>query len=598
MLSAHESILIGVLAAALVLMIGVRLRPDVVALLTLLSLGLSQVLTLQEAMAGFSSAPVITLIGLFIITRALEEVGIIHRIGKRLDALGTGSETRLVPIFMGTAALLSLVMNNIAAGAVLLPMAVNVGRLSKVRLSKLLIPIAFGTMVGGMATYLTTVNIILSGILQEHGEHGLGMLDFMPIGGLIVVFTVLYMALLGRRWLPKHDSLSQRFSDVNLYKSYALDERLWELQIMPSSRLVGCSLRDSGIGEKLGLTVMGIGRGKRVISSPPPEETIKADDYLLVMGREDRVQALADWGLSFDGKNYTPSHGRRYNIEVFEVLIPPRSAALYKSLTDLNFRSKFGLTCVALWREGRSYRTNVGKFPLQSGDTLLVIGSAEKVRLLAQDRDYVVLHDSVMLPPLYPHKAGWALLITALVLLIAVLGVLPLPEVMLAGAVGLVLAGCLTMDEAYEAIEWRVIFLIAGMLPVSTAMLNTVLAERVGDLILPALQPYGALGLIGGMFLLAMAVTQVMGSQVAALMIGPIAVSAAIQMGVHPQAMAVAVAIGCSTAFLTPLAHPVNILVMGPAGYTFGDFFKVGLGMTIVTFAALLFGLVAFWGIR
>jgi di/tricarboxylate transporter len=287
-----------------------------------------------------------------------------------------------------------------------------------------------------------------------------------------------------------------------------------------------------------------------------------------------------------------------YSVDLTEVVIPPRSSVIGKTLCDLKFRNKYGLTSVALWREGRSYRTDVGKMTLKVGDALLMVGPISKIKILSQERDFLMLQGSHFYQPPYPHKARWALLITSLVLLAATFNIIPLAIAVIAGWIGLIATRCVTMDEAYRSIEWRVVFLIAGMLPISIAMVNTGLAEHIGNTLVQTLTPYGSLALIGGVFLLTMIVTQFMGGQVSALIVGPIAITAAIEAGINPEAMAVACAIGCSTAFLTPIAHPVNVLMMGPGGYTFGDFFKVGFGMTLITFIMLIVGMTLIWGIH
>ncbi len=600
-LSPNELILIGTTLVALFLIISNRVRPDIVALLVLLTLSLTGVVTPEQALSGFSRSAVITIISLFILTRGLEDTGVVQWVADRLREIGRGSEARLVVMFMATGALLSLIMNTIAAGAVLLPAAVQVGRDSNVRPSKLLLPLSFGTLVGGMATYFTTANIIVSGILQDQGQTGLKMLDFLPTGGLITLATLVYMALIGRRLLPSRDSVGQKASSRalsrNLYETYQLEERLWEFKVPADSRLGGVSLKDSRIGETLGVTVLAIWRGQHAILSPTPEQTISVGDYLLVLGREDRVGQLSDWGLTRGRENGSGWH-HEYAVDLTEVVIPPRSAVIGKTLTNLNFRSKFGLTTVALWREGRSYRTDVGKFPLQVGDALLMVGSVASIKKLANERDYMVMQSGHTARPPAPQKAPWAVAITALVLIAAISGVVPIAEASLAGAVAMALAGCLSMDEAYRSVEWRAVFLIAGMLPVSTALVNTGLAARVGTGLIDVLAPFGALALVGGLCVVTILIVQIMGSQVTALIIAPIAISAALQLGINPQAMAVAIAIACSTAFLTPIAHPVSVLMMGPGGYTPADFPKVGLGMTLITFAVLIAALVLFWGIR
>lgn len=598
MLSSQEIILIIIIVAALALIVSDRLRADLVALLVLLALAFSGLVSSQEAVSGFSRSAVITIIGLFVITQGLENTGLVQWIANHLRRIGGGSEARLVVLFMAAGALLSLIMNNIAAGAVLLPAAIQVSRDSDVRASKVLIPLSFGTLVGGMATYFTTANIILSSILIDQQQQGLNMMDFLPVGGLITLLALAFMSTLGRRLLPARDSVGQTITPRSLSRSlsetYHLDDRLWEVEVPPNAGLVNTPLRDSHIGELLGITVVAIWRGGHAILAPAPTQMIYAGDYLLVLGREDRVSRLAEWGLIVGRQNNNGRHS--YAVDLTEVVIPPRSTAIGKTLKDLRFRNKYGLTSVALWREGQSYRTDIGTFPLEVGDALLMVGAANRIKSLAQDRDYLVLQSSHIHQPPRPEKVRWALLVTALVLAVAILSPLPLPLVMLAGAAAMILSGSVSLDEAYRGIEWRVVFLIAGMLPLSIAMTNTGLAARLGDII-GSLAPFGPVILIATLFTLTMLVTQVIGGQVSALLIGPIAISAALQAGVNPQAVAVAVAIACSTAFLTPIAHPVNVLMMGPGGYTFTDFFKVGLGMTIVTFAGLLLGLAVFWGI-
>jgi len=598
-LSSQEWALIGIMAVALLAIGSGRVRADLVALLILITLPLAGLVSFQEALSGFSRSAVITIIGLFMITQGLEDTGVVRAIAERLRRIGGGSEARLIVLFMAAGAALSLVMNNIAAGAVLLPAAVQVGRQAKVPPSKLLIPLSFGTLVGGMATYFTTANIILSSILRDQGQSRLNMMDFLPTGGVIVLLSLLFMALIGRRLLPARESVGQAATpydlSLSLYDTYQLEERLWQVRVPAQSQLAGTPLRLSRIGEELGLTVIGIWRDRHMILNPDPAETIRSGDHLLVLGRSERVQQMERWGVEIVRPNNQLYARPDYSIGLTEVLIPPRSAVVGKTLSDLRFRARYGLTAIALWREGRSFRTDVGKMPLEVGDALLMIGKPGSIGALAKERDFLILQSEEMQQPRLPHKARWALLITVGVLLLAVLEILPTAETTLLGAVAMALTGCINLDEAYRAIEWRVVFLIAGMLPLSTAMIHTGLAARLGSALVDALAPFGPLALVAGLFALTMLITQAVGGQTAALMVGPVAVTSAVQLGVNPQATAVAVAIACSAAFLTPIAHPVNVLMMGPGGYTFGDFLKVGLGMTVVTFLGLLVGMHLFW---
>ncbi len=601
MLTSQEIILLIIVLGALGLILSNRVRVDVVAILVMLTLALTGLITTEEALSGFSRSAVITLIGLFIISQGLENTGIVQWLANRLRAIGRGSEVRLLLVFMSAGSLLSLMMNNVAAAAVLLPAAIQVGRDSDVKLSKLLMPLAFGTLLGGMATYFTTANIVVSGILQDQQLQGLGMRDFLPTGGFIVLLGLGYMALIGRRLLPDRESVGQNVSpralSRSLYEAYHLEERLWEVRVPPGSRLVNTPISHSHIGEELGITIIALWRGNSAILAPSPTEVIQANDYLLLLGRRDRVDRLVDWGVLVGREN-----GQRvdqdFSVDLTEVVVPPHSGVIGHTLKELRFRNKYGLTSVALWREGRSFRTDVGTTPLEVGDALLMVGPTSKINNLSREPDFIVLQSSHVHQPPRPEKVRWALLITTVVLFLSVFGNIALPEVMLGGAVAMVLTGCISMDEAYRAIEWRVVFLIAGMLPISIALVKTGLAERIGTTLISDLLPFGHLTLVAGIFLLTVVITQLIGGQVTSLIVGPIAVTTAVEVGINPQAVAVAVAIACSTAFLTPISHAVNILMMGPGGYTFTDFSKVGIGMTIVTFIGLMMGMVVLWGIR
>ncbi|HLA42594.1 MAG TPA: SLC13 family permease, partial [Aggregatilineales bacterium] len=263
MLSANEIVLIIIILTTLALIAFSHIAVELIALLILLVLNFSGIIDSGQALSGFSSTIVITLIGLFVITHALEETGVIQWVATKLNRIGGKSEVRLITLFMAAGAMLSLVMNNVAAGAVLLPAVVQVAQVSKVRASKLLIPMSFGTLIGGMATYLTTANIVMSELLRDRGLPGLNMLDFIPTGGLIVIASVVYMVLVGRRLLPERESITQTTTRENLQQTYKLDERMWSVRVSPKSRLANTRLSESKIGEELGLSVLAISHGRQ-----------------------------------------------------------------------------------------------------------------------------------------------------------------------------------------------------------------------------------------------------------------------------------------------------------------------------------------------
>jgi di/tricarboxylate transporter len=408
---------------------------------------------------------------------------------------------------------------------------------------------------------------------------------------------IAYMVLIGRRMLPDRESSVRAAmlaeSEPDLQDTYELEKRLWEAYVLPGSSLVGKSLQESRLGADLGITVLALKREQEMNILLSPREQIAAEDILLVLGREERVSQLEPMQVQVTPAS--PQTHAAYNdaVRPHEVFIPPRSPVIGCTLTDLQFRSRLGLTAVAIWRGTRSYRTDVGKMPLQAGDALLMVGPDQRVQELGQEPSYIV-PDAPRLSPSSPKKL-WTTVIAALAIGASIVGLIPTPEAMLLGAVALVLTGCMRMNEVYSAVEWRIIFLIAGMAPLSVAMQETGLAEKVGSLFIDLFEPLGALGLVAGFYLLTFLVVQMLGGQVTALVVGPLAITSAVQAGVNPVAMGVAVAIACSASFLTPVAHPVNLLMMNPGGYTPGDFLRVGSGMALVCFLTTMLSMLLFW---
>ncbi|HVO43791.1 MAG TPA: SLC13 family permease, partial [Aggregatilineales bacterium] len=586
-----------------------RLRSDTAALLIAVIFGIAQFAGLNvlgdtpkdaiKAISGLSQNVIITLISLFIITRSLDKTGITRWLARRILSVGGKSESGLIVLFATATALLSLLMNNLAAGALLLPSAMDVARRTGIKPSKLLIPVAYGSLLGGAATYFTTANIIVSDLLTSANppQSPLHILDFTPTGGLIAIAGIAYLGLFGRRLLPDREPQAEqvvaRSTGSELEQTYQLRERLWEVRIKPESPLVGERLGDTDLGGRLGVSVAAIWHGRQAIFAPEPMQMIRANDILLVIGREERVSQLAQRGASI-GRDTTDKPISVRGVTLVEMALAPHSAAVGHTLKALEFRTRYGYTVVALLRDGRSYRTDVADISLQPGDSLLLVGSPDRIQRLQHDRDFIVFEADGSDRPVNWRRAWLAIAVTLGAVIASVLGV-PTYLAMLAGAVLILLAGVVAPEEAYRSVEWGAIFLIAGMYSVSLAMVNTGLAKVIGDGMVGLVTPLGPLGLAAGAYLLTAALTQFMGGQVTALVTAPVAISAAISLHTSPQAIAVCVAIACSSSFLTPVAHPVNILMMGPGNYQFRDFFRVGWPLTILSFVMLMIGMVLFW---
>jgi len=606
-------LLVVIVAVPLALAMRNRLRIDLAALAIALALGLAQFLGLgmlgpadspadaARAVSGFAQPVVVTLFGLFVLTRCLDDAGVTRALARLLLRLGGASEARLVALLTTATALLSLFMNNLAAGALLLPSALNIARRTGLAPGKLLMPVAFGSLLGGMATYFTTANIIVSNLLLtvDPPQTPLGVLDFTPTGGLIAIAGILYMATAGRRLLPSRqppaEQQSSRRTGSELEDAYRLGERLWRARIEPDSGVSGRTLAESGIGRQLGLTVAMVTRGRQTFFAPSSTFAFQAGDALLLIGREERVAQLPARGVRIE-PSQADEHISPQGLTVVEVLLAPHSRAEGRTLRESMFRRRHGFTGVALLRAGRSYRTDVADLKLAPGDALLMVGARDRLPHLRNDPDFVVIESDPSDLPVDRARAVPAVIIVGLALAASVAG-LPVYLATTAGALAALLLRLAPLDEVYQTMEWRAIMLIAGMYAVSLAMLHTGLAEAAGRATVGLVAPLGPLGLAGAAFLLTAALTQVMGGQVAALVTGPIVLSAALSAGADPQAIAVATAIGCSAGFLTPIAHPVNVLMMGPGDYRFGDFVRVGGGLMALTFVMLLAGMAFFWSL-
>ncbi len=589
-----EWMLVGVFVGTIGLMFGTRLRSDLVAILAALSLGLLGVIPDGGVFQGLSSTVVMTLLGLFILAEGLEDTGVIRWAAMRLSTVGGGSEGRLLFTLMATAAALSLGMNNVAVGALFLPASIRVARSSGVPVSSLLMPVSYATLLGGMATIFTSANIIMSDLLIQQGSEPLGMMDFALTGGLVAVVGIAFMLFVGRRLLPERaKDAEDPYGDF--FGLYKLGERFWEFEVRAGSKLEGKTIEEIGFRERFGLSVLAIRRRHRTFLVPGPGIAIVAGDRVVVLGHKDRVRELVPWGVEL--RTGASPGDLQEELELTELVVPPRSRGTGRTLTDLELRTKYGVTVLALWREGEIIRTDVGKTPLEIGDGLLVVNLPKRLDALTRSGDFLLVGSKLSAPE-RPERAPVALAIFGLVVAVAFSGLLPIGETVLAGAMAMVLTRCVTMEQAYRSVEWHVIFLVAGLLPLGFAMIDTGLADRIADGLGAAVSGDRPMLAIAVMFGVSTAATQIIGGQVSALLVGPVALAVAATAGIAPQPMAVAVAIGASTAFLTPIAHPVNAMMMGTGGYRRRDFARVGAGMTVVTLLAMMAGMWLFWGVR
>ncbi len=779
MMTTEVLIVLSILILAVILFVSEKIRPDLVALMVMVALPLAGLISPAEALSGFSSPAVVTVWAVLILSAALARSGVASIIGSRLLRVAGSGEARLIAIIMVTVAVLSSFMNNIGATSLMLPVVVVIARRVGRPPAKLLMPLAFGGLLGGMITLIgTPPNILISDALLQAGLPPLKMFDFAPVGIIVTVAGVAYMTLIGRRILPSRDiAMEMKGGDRgDLGEVYSLKERLFVLRIPqetplagmtlakmrlgstlginiiailrpdhdqmapgpdavlrggdrlvvlgqeahlkelvghhqllykgqgltvdsllapdiqnaevtlgPGSALIGSTLRESDFRRKLGLNVLGIWRGGEPRRTQLGDIELKADDVLMVQGPPGRVESLAsepDLSVSaaheaeisalgerlfavqipaesaLAGKTLGTSHladayglsvlgvvrqgkthlmpgpeelllagetllveGReeslralqaqedleveiqaqvdlasleRGDIGLSEVVLSPRTHLVGKTLRQVQFREKYGMNVLAIMRAGRTIRSNVGTLPLEFGDALLLFGHRRNLSLLATDPDYLVLEEGSQEPPRF-EKAPIAAAIMALALVPVMLGWLPIAISLVIGVILMILTRCLTLEEAYQHIEWKAVFLIAGMLPLGIAMQTTGAASFLADSVVRSVGGLGPMAVMAALFVLTALASQAMPNPAVAVLLAPIAIDAASDLGVSPYPLLMAVAVSASAAFLSPVGHPANLLVMGPGGYSFRDFIRVGTPLMLVVLLVVVITIPYIW---
>ncbi len=590
---------LGLVVLAGGLLVTERVRPDLLAMLLLVTLGLTGLVAPDDLFTGFSRNAVITILALFIITDGLERTGATRWLGRRLQRAAAGGEARTVLVVMVATAALSLVMNNIAAAAVLLPVTMGLARQKKIPPSKLLIPVSFGSLLGGMATLFTTANILVSNALAEQGYRPYGVLDFVPVGLPMAVAGIGFLAWAGRRLLPARvrEGRESLRGGQGLAEAYQMQEVVRAVYIKPGSSLAGLSLLAGGWGGTLGLNVVGISRGGAINLAPARSEGVREGDVVLFTGNVDAAE-LEPYGLILTEDPTWTGQLASDEISLVELTLAPRSSLAGKTLREIQFRDRYNLTVLAIWREGNTLRDALAEIPLRFGDALLVQGQRPGIQQLRKNPNFLVLEEDLGEAAGLGRRAWTAIGLTVAAVTLPALNVLPIAEAAFAAAGLMVLFNCLTMDEAYEAIEWKSVFLIAGMLPLGAAMASTGAAALVGQVMVTGLGQWGPLAVAGGLFVIATLLTQVLSGQVTPVVLAPIAIAAAQHLQADPRGLGMAVALGCSMAFLTPISQSANMLVMGPGGAKFGDYARVGLPLALILLVVFLAGLALFWNIH
>ena len=587
-MSSAAIFVLAVTAIALLFFITEWISPDIVALMVLCAIGISGILDLPTLLSGFSSPVVVSLIGLFMITSALRHTGVTARLSHLLlRVTETRAQNSLIGLLSLSAAICSLLMNTVASAALIAPVARSVAFRRNVSPSKLLMPVAYGALLGGMATLLTTSNLLLSTLMTERHLPPFHLFAFMPVGGPIALVGILYLTWLGSRALPDRSPMDQwtalQQTRQELTKTYILGTRLFEAQVTGESPLAGRTLAESHLGRNYGITVAALVRGRQSFVPPEPSTCIEPKDLMLLAGRPDDVEkACGELVLACDPAAVQDQKLFANESELAEVALSPHTALAGQTLGDIKFREKYRLNVLAVWHQGRAVRSHLSEIRLERGDALLVQGSPDRLSILSHEPDFLVLTHLPEIPR-RSARAPIAIAILFAFLISVTLNLLPVAVAALMGGIAVVLTGCETIEEARHSIQWQAMFLIAGMLPLAKAFDQTGLTQLFAQQLPNLLYAIGPRGLLLLTFASTMLLTQLASGPASTLVIGPVAIAVAQQNGLNPASLAMAVAVGASTAFLSPVAHAANLMVMGPGGYRFRDYARLGLPLVFVS---------------
>lgn len=600
---------LGILAFAIIFFVTEWLRVDVVALIVVVGLMLTGLLKPAEAIAGFSNPVVLTIASLFVIGGGVLQTGLASSIGNQILKIAGTSPTRLIVTVMLTVAFLSAFMSDTGTVAVLLPAVISLAASARISPSKLLIPLSFGALLGGAATLIgTPPNLIVSDILRESGGSPFQFFDYTPIGILFIIAGLIFMLTIGRRLLPDnvHTQDIQRVeTPEEIARRYQLPDSLFRLRVRKNSPLAGKTIGEAGFGADFNVNIIEIRRmpEERMVVKvgetsliwkadkprgmlPSSGTLFQADDLLIVQGSlTDVSQLAASWKLGVQPaeaeEDITLSN---HEIGLAEVVLPPDSHLINQTLSTLHFGSRYHLSVLGIQRPGVNEVLNLKNTALRFGDILLVQGPWEDILALRkQRRDFVVMgQPESMLGPANRSKAPIAAIIMLLMLLSMVGEILPLTSTSMLAALLMILTGCLTIDEGYGFIDWKSIVLVAGMLPMSTALENVGLVNLAAETLTNTLGALGPIWVLGGLFMATSIFTQVLSNTATAVLIAPLALAAAHNLGLQPQAFMMAVGLAASMAFASPVASPVNTLVMGAGNYRFSDYIKVGTPLLLI----------------
>ncbi|MCP4269758.1 MAG: SLC13/DASS family transporter [Candidatus Brocadiaceae bacterium] len=578
-----------VVVGAMFLFISGKLRIDLTALCVLVALIVLGLINSNQALYGFASSATAIITAMFVLSAGLVRTGLVEWLGRHIDRLAGKTEPRLIIVLCITIALLSAFIINTATVVIFIPIAIMLAKSRKLSASRVLMPLSFASQFGGVCTLIgTSTNILINSIATSNGMEAFSFFEFGPLGLTMTVVGIIYLTI--ARWL-----LPKRTGEEQHVDRYHLADYLTELQVGKNSSMIGTTWEKSKVKKDEKVDLIKFIRNNKE-TSKPPRTKIREGDILLLHGSVDTLIAMQDkYGLEIHAKTKMDDKKISSNdIKLIEALIPPRSKLASHTLQNFGFFRRYKCVVLAVQRRGKVIRDRVAEVLLEDGDTLLLKAEKGDIPRLLKSSDLIVTNE---LTDLFVRKDKViiALVLFLTVVTLTVLSIIPILAAALIGAVGMVVSRCLTIEEAYEAIDWKVIFMIGGILPLGLAMEQSGAALWLVNTVLSPFTECGPVVILALLYLITAVLTELMSNNAAAVIIAPIGLSIAASMDVDPRPFLVAITFAASTSFATPIGYQTNTMVHAPGGYRFIDYTRVGGPLNLIFWLLAVFLIPVLW---
>ena len=586
----------GILAGAVVMFASGRVRPDVVAILVVLALNLSGVLTIQEALAGFGQPVVVLIAAVSIVGEGLIATGVAYRLGEVVMKAGGSNEALLVALVMILAGTVGAFMSSSAIVAMFVPVVLAICNKIGLNRKRMLMPLSVAALISGMMTLIaSSPNMIIEDTLRARGLAPLSFFSWTPFGVAVLATGIGFMLVAGRNMLSKQTSADEVGarppSAYDLLGSYGLADNWHRLQVPPRSPLIGQSAAQMQMLDRFGAVLVGFEKhphGRAQFLPAMPETMFEPDDAIFAVANEEQAQQLigAHNLVVLPRLDQRQRHEALQEVGVAEIMLAPESKLIGQTLRDVGFSSQYDLNVLAIRHRGERLTTQLEDQTLDFGDTLLMAGGWEEIRRLRDDpEDFVVLTLPAEYSELMParHRAPIAVAIVVAMVAVMALELVANTAAVLIAALAMIASRCVKLDSIYRVVNWKTVVLVAGTLPLATALSKTGATAMIANRLVGLLGSLGPLAMLAAVFLVTALIGLFISNSATAVLIAPVAIDAARALHVSPHAFAITVSIGCCAAFVTPVSSAVNMLVMEPGSYTFGDFVKVGLPLMLLT---------------